>query len=148
MSLTMGIACVDVVGKIFDRLENYMDEKMIRSGQYMPALRWATMKLMSQLRVETIWQACVAPETITVTDIDYILFGNSHNDRYFNSSYRMELLIAEARKHKDDVDLPPKAHDNKEDENPPQADDPPDAEQYDKEDDNPPQAEGYRQHST
>ncbi|KAL3698485.1 hypothetical protein R1sor_012561 [Riccia sorocarpa] len=77
---------------------------MIRSGQYMPGLKWATMKPMSQLHVERIWQACVAPETITITDIDYILFGNSHNDRYFSSSHRMELLIAEPRKRKDDDD--------------------------------------------
>ncbi|KAL3690494.1 hypothetical protein R1sor_016803 [Riccia sorocarpa] len=80
---------------------------MIRSGQYMPGLKWATMKPMSQLRVERIWQGCVAPETITVTDIDYILFGSSHNDRYFSSSHRMELLIAEARKHKEEEDHKP-----------------------------------------
>ncbi|KAL3677472.1 hypothetical protein R1sor_027420 [Riccia sorocarpa] len=157
ISLTLGIAGVDVPGKIFDKLQNYLEEKatmaimafergdahlllhiqsmftikttstlklkediraavgwkdtaslgtpcMIRSGQYMPGLKWATMKPMSQLRVERIWQACVAPETITVTDTDYILFGQSHNDRYFSSSHRMELLIAEARKRKDDDD--------------------------------------------
>ncbi|KAL3676343.1 hypothetical protein R1sor_026291 [Riccia sorocarpa] len=79
-------------------------KQMIRSGQYMPGLKWATMKPMSQLRVERIWQGCVAPETITITDVDYILFGSSHNDRYFSSSHRMELLIAEARKRKEEED--------------------------------------------
>ncbi|KAL3693052.1 hypothetical protein R1sor_006703 [Riccia sorocarpa] len=76
-------------------------KQMIRSGQYMPGLKWATMKPMSQLRVERIWQGCVAPETITITDIGYILFGSSHNDQYFSSSHRMELHIAEARKRKE-----------------------------------------------
>ncbi|KAL3690301.1 hypothetical protein R1sor_016610 [Riccia sorocarpa] len=142
ISLTLGIAGVDVHGEIFYKLQNYLEEKatmaimafergdahlllhiqsmftmkttstrklkediraaMIRSGQYMPGLKWATMKPMSQLCVEKIWQACVAPEIIIVTDIDYILFGNSQNDRYFSSSHRMELLIAEVRKRKDD----------------------------------------------
>ncbi|KAL3679857.1 hypothetical protein R1sor_022813 [Riccia sorocarpa] len=78
---------------------------MIRSGQYMPGLKWATMKPMSQLRVERIWQGC-APETITMSDVDYILFGSIHNDRYFSSSHRMELLIAEARKRKDEDQKP------------------------------------------
>ncbi|KAL3692788.1 hypothetical protein R1sor_006439 [Riccia sorocarpa] len=52
---------------------NYF-KQMIRSGKYMPGLKWATMKPMSQLRVERI------------------------------CSHRMELLIAEARKRKDDDD--------------------------------------------
>ncbi|KAL3677517.1 hypothetical protein R1sor_027465 [Riccia sorocarpa] len=82
-------------------------KQMVRSGQYMPGLKWATMKPMSQLHVERIWQGCVAPETITITDVDYILFGSSHNDRYFSSSHRMELLIAEARKRKEQEDHKP-----------------------------------------
>ncbi|KAL3700932.1 hypothetical protein R1sor_018954 [Riccia sorocarpa] len=84
------------------------------------------MKPMSQLRVERIWQACVAPETITMTDTDYILFGNSHNDWYFSSSHRMEQLIAEARKRKDDddykgneTDEPADGDHNQEEDNPP-----------------------------
>ncbi|KAL3681962.1 hypothetical protein R1sor_024918 [Riccia sorocarpa] len=51
------------------------------------------------------------------------------------SSHQMELLIAEARKRKDDEDLPPKQENH-----PPHADDLADTEQYDKEDDDPPEA--------
>ncbi|KAL3682270.1 hypothetical protein R1sor_000292 [Riccia sorocarpa] len=70
---------------------------MIQSGQFMPALRWACMKPMSPYRVEKIWQACTAPESVSITDVDHILYGRSDNDRYWNSMNPMELMLADAR---------------------------------------------------
>ncbi|KAL3692047.1 hypothetical protein R1sor_005698 [Riccia sorocarpa] len=60
-------------------------------------LRWACMKPMSPYRVEKIWQACTAPESVNNTDVDHILYGRSDNDKYWNSMNPMELMLADAR---------------------------------------------------
>ncbi|KAL3699138.1 hypothetical protein R1sor_017160 [Riccia sorocarpa] len=140
ISLTLGIAGIDVPDEIFDKLQTYLEEKatmaimafergdahLLLHIQSMFTIRTTSTRKLKEdiraavgwkdtaplgnslcLRVERIWQGCVAPETITITDVDYILLGSSHNDRYFSSSHRMELLIAEARKHKEEEDHKP-----------------------------------------
>ncbi|KAL3684223.1 hypothetical protein R1sor_002245 [Riccia sorocarpa] len=76
-------------------------KQMIQSGQYIPALKWTSMPTLSPhktiKRTEKLWTACVAPEKITIHDIDEIFFGYRSKERYWNFSHPTKHMIADAR---------------------------------------------------
>ncbi|KAL3675088.1 hypothetical protein R1sor_025036 [Riccia sorocarpa] len=76
-------------------------KEMIHTGQFIPGLRWMTIPTLSPemtiKRTEKLWRSCVAPETITISDIYEIFFGYTRVDRYYNSLQPHEMKIADAR---------------------------------------------------
>ncbi|KAL3685959.1 hypothetical protein R1sor_003981 [Riccia sorocarpa] len=76
-------------------------KQMLRSGQFIPALKWISMPTLTPAetikRTEKLWKACVSPDTVTMNDVDHIFFGYNRPDRYFSSTHRTELMLADAR---------------------------------------------------
>ncbi|KAL3687947.1 hypothetical protein R1sor_014256 [Riccia sorocarpa] len=44
-----------------------------------------------------LWMSCVAPQTVTIDDVDQIFFSYVGPDRYFTSTHRTELMLMDAR---------------------------------------------------
>ncbi|KAL2611725.1 hypothetical protein R1flu_023417 [Riccia fluitans] len=54
-------------------------------------------------RAEKLWTACVAPELITIADIDTIFFGEAESERYSTSMKPGDFMIVDARKNRDTI---------------------------------------------
>ncbi|KAL3695210.1 hypothetical protein R1sor_009286 [Riccia sorocarpa] len=76
-------------------------KQMLQTGQFILALKWTSMPTLSLdlmiKRTERLWMACVAPQTVTINDIDQICFGYSRPDLHFRSTHRTELMITDGR---------------------------------------------------
>ncbi|KAL3682485.1 hypothetical protein R1sor_000507 [Riccia sorocarpa] len=74
--------------------------EMISCGQYIPALKWISMPTQSPdltiKRAEKLWTSCIAPETITIKDIDEIFFGYRRPERYARFTHPTEMMLADA----------------------------------------------------
>ncbi|KAL3689557.1 hypothetical protein R1sor_015866 [Riccia sorocarpa] len=74
---------------------------MLQTGQFIPALKWTSIPQLSPeltiKRTERLWMSCVAPQTVSMDDVDQIFFGYVRADRYYTSTYRTELMLMDAR---------------------------------------------------
>ncbi|KAL3687070.1 hypothetical protein R1sor_013379 [Riccia sorocarpa] len=73
--------------------------EMISCGQYIPALKWISMPTQSPdliKRAEKLWTSCIAPETITIKDIDEIFFGYRRPEQYARFTHPTEMMLADA----------------------------------------------------
>ncbi|KAL3678337.1 hypothetical protein R1sor_021293 [Riccia sorocarpa] len=57
--------------------------EMVKSGQYIPHLRWLFNQKVSRSLAEALWRAAIAPNSVTQADIAFIFFGQITPDRYF-----------------------------------------------------------------
>ncbi|KAL3691047.1 hypothetical protein R1sor_004698 [Riccia sorocarpa] len=74
--------------------------EMIRCGQYIPTLKWISMPTQTPdltiKHAEKLWTSCIAPETITIKDIDEIFFGYRRPERYARFTHPTEMMLADA----------------------------------------------------
>ncbi|KAL3680189.1 hypothetical protein R1sor_023145 [Riccia sorocarpa] len=74
---------------------------MLQTGQFIPALKWTSIPQLSPeltiKRTERLWMSCVAPQTVSMDDVDQIFFGYLRADRYYTSTHRTELMLMDAR---------------------------------------------------
>ncbi|KAL2643254.1 hypothetical protein R1flu_010841 [Riccia fluitans] len=52
---------------------------------------------ISKVCAERLWMACVAPELVTVGDVDTILFGGAETERYSSSIRPGDMMIADTK---------------------------------------------------
>ncbi|KAL3692623.1 hypothetical protein R1sor_006274 [Riccia sorocarpa] len=78
-------------------------KQMVSTWQYMSAIRWPTMSEISLYRAEKLWQSCVCPDGITMSDVDHIFFGQAPSEQYMNSSHGTKLMIADWRERITDI---------------------------------------------